>query len=199
MYRSVKEERMEKQLKGIVRTVIWAGVLLLVGSVLFAMILSDATDRAAAYQLHAKTEEYSSRLYEQIDSDYQIMDTFASIIGSSGITDREDFPELLDQANYENDFLTMTYMDVSGDLAAAVLDQEVTQNNIQGIQEEARAVLQEAIEGRRGISRLFRGDLTKEDIIVYGTPVYQEERVVGALAASGRIDIFREILEEFLA
>ena len=99
MYRSVKEERMEKQLKGIVRTVIWAGVLLLVGSVLFAMILSDATDRAAAYQLHARTEEYSSRLYEQIDSDYQIMDTFASIIGSSGITDREDFPELLDQAN----------------------------------------------------------------------------------------------------
>ena len=84
MYRSVKEERMEKQLKGIVRTVIWAGVLLLVGSVLFAMILSDATDRAAAYQLHARTEEYSSRLYEQIDSDYQIMDTFASIIGSSG-------------------------------------------------------------------------------------------------------------------
>ena len=196
MYRSVNEERMEKQLKGIVRTVIWAGVLLLVGSVLFAMILSDATDRAAAYQLHARTEEYSSRLYEQIDSDYQIMDTFASIIGSSGITDREDFPELLDQANYENDFLTMTYMDVSGDLAAAVLDQEVTQNNIQGIQEEARAVLQEAIEGRRGISRFFRGDLTKEDIIVYGTPVYQEERVVGALAASGRIDIFREILEE---
>ena len=196
MYRSVNEERMEKQLKRIVRTVIWAGILLLVGSVLFAMILSDATDRAAAYQLHARTEEYSSRLYEQIDSDYQIMDTFASIIGSSGITDREDFPELLDQANYENDFLTMTYMDVSGDLAAAVLDQEVTQNNIQGIQEEARAVLQEAIEGRRGISRFFRGDLTKEDIIVYGTPVYQEERVVGALAASGRIDIFREILEE---
>ena len=141
MYRSVNEERMEKQLKGIVRTVIWAGVLLLVGSVLFAMILSDATDRAAVYQLHARTEEYSSRLYEQIDSDYQIMDTFASIIGSSGITDREDFPELLDQANYENDFLTMTYMDVSGDLAAAVLDQEVTQNNIQGIQEEARACL----------------------------------------------------------
>ena len=73
MYRSVNEERMEKQLKGIVRTVIWAGVLLLVGSVLFAMILSDATDRAATYQLHARTEEYSSRLYEQIDSDYQIM------------------------------------------------------------------------------------------------------------------------------
>ena len=57
MYRSVNEERMEKQLKGIVRTVIWAGVLLLVGSVLFAMILSDATDRAAAYQLHARTED----------------------------------------------------------------------------------------------------------------------------------------------
>ena len=69
----------------------------------------------------------------------------------------------------------MTYMDVSGDLVAAVLDQEVTQNNIQGIQEEARAVLQEAIEGRRGISRLFRGDLTKEDIIVYGTPVIRKK------------------------
>ena len=195
MHREMSEERIEKQLKKIVRFVVGAGILLVIGGFLFAVILSRMTNHALTEQMHAETEEYSRRLYDQIASDYQIMDTFASIIGNSGITEREDFPELLDQANYENDFITMAYMDTSGNLVAAVMEQETTQNHISEIQEEAREVLLEAVQGKRQISRVFRGELSDEEVVVYGTPVYQEDEVVGALAGSSRIDIFREILE----
>ena len=195
MHRELSEERIERQLKKIVWFVVGAGVLLAVGGLLFTLIFSRMSNRAVLEQMHVETEEYSKRLYDQIDSDYQIMDTFASIIGSSGAVEREDFPELLDQANYENDFITMAYMDTSGNLVAAVMEQETTQNHIFEIQEEAREVLLEAVQGKRQISRIFRGELSDEEVVVYGTPVYQGDEVVGALAGSNRIDIFREILE----
>ena len=90
MHRELSEERIERQLKKIVWFVVGAGVLLAVGGLLFTLIFSRMSNRAVLEQMHVETEEYSKRLYDQIDSDYQIMDTFASIIGSSGAVERED-------------------------------------------------------------------------------------------------------------
>lgn len=194
MYREMNEKRTEKQLKRIIRTVIGAGILLLTGGVIFAAILVDMMDHSVAKQLQEETEGYCKRLYDQIHSDFQVIDTVASVIGSSGLAERTDFPELLDLANYKNDFLTMIYMDDSGTLAAAVLDQGVTEKDISGVSEEAQKVLLEAMEGNQSISRIIQGALSKEEVIIYGTPVYDGNEIVGALAASSRIDIFREIL-----
>ena len=187
---------MRRQLYRAVWMVLCIGVLMIAGGILLAAFLSGMIDDAMQEHLDTRTEEYRNKIYEKIDADYQILDTFSSIVGGAALMEDEEFPKLLDQANYQNDFLTMVYMDASENITAATLDHEVTENEtLANIQPEAREVLERAMEGERSVSPQFQGELSEENVVVYGTPVYQNGEITGALAASGRIDVFQEILD----
>lgn len=52
-------------------------------------------------------------MVQQIDNDYQILESFGSIFQMEGIAEDEEFPQLLEMANQQNDFATMMYFDSS--------------------------------------------------------------------------------------
>lgn len=190
------EEKINKRLKRMTAAVVGIALLLVVTGVLFAMFLLSTMKDAALDQMRVETKEYNKRLYDQVDADYQIIKTFASIIGDSGLSSNPDFPEMLDKANYQNDFLTMIYVDLPGDAVAATLDKGITDNiSISDVQPEVKYVLEQALEGESVISQLFQGKFSNEAVFVYGTPVYQGSEIVGAVAASDKVEIFSEILD----
>lgn len=190
------EEKINKRLKRMTIAVVGIALLLIITGGLFALFLLSTMKDAALDQMRVETKEYNKRLYDQIDADYQIIKTFASIIGDSSLSGDPDFPEMLDKANYQNDFLTMIYADVSGNAVAATLDKGITDNIlISDVQPEVRYVLEQALAGKSAISQLFQGNFSNEAVFVYAIPVYRGTEIAGAIAASDKVEIFGDILD----
>lgn len=191
----MSEELMHKRLRRTTVIVVIISVVLIVTGILVAIYLSNAMKTAAFEQISAETNEYNKRIHDQIDTDYQIINTFSSIVGESGLMDNPDFPEMLDNANNQNDFLTMIYMDSDGTGVAATLEKGVTENiSLSELQPEVQNVLEAALEGQYSMSSLIYGQISNEAVFVYGTPVYQGSDIAGALAFSDKVEIFEEIL-----
>lgn len=191
----MNEELMNRRLRRMSRIVIVVGLLLLTTGVLFVLFLLNTMKDAALDQMRVETKEYNKRLYDQIDADYQIINTFASIVGESDLSSDPEFPEMLNEANYQNDFLTMIYADQEGKATAANLNMGYTEGvNISDVQPEAREVLKQALLGESSMSQMFHGAISNEAVFVYGTPVYKGDEIIGAVAASDKVEIFSEIL-----
>lgn len=192
----MNEEQLNRRLRRMTRLVITIGFLLLVTGALSAMFLLSTMKEAALDQMKSETNEYTKRLYDQIDTDYQIINTFASIVGASGLSEDQEFPEMLDEANNKNDFLTMIYAGTDRQATAVTLDKEITEDiYVDDVQPEIQYVLEEALNGKSVMSQLFQGEFSNEAVFIYGTPVYTDGQISGAVAASDKVEIFSDILD----
>lgn len=192
----MNEEQLNRRLKRMTRLVIIIGFLLLITGALFAMFLLSTMKEAALDQMKSETNEYTKRLYDQIDTDYQIINTFASIVGASELSEDPEFPEMLDEANDKNDFLTMIYTDLDRQAVVVTKNKEITKAiSVDDVQPEIQDVLEEALNGRSVVSQFFQGEFSNEAVFIYGTPVYKDGQVCGAVAASDKVEIFNDILD----
>lgn len=192
----MNEKEMRKRLHKTIRFVAATGTFLIIIGVVVAMFLVNTMNDATIDQIQSETDEYRTRLLSQVDTDYQILNTFSSIIGNSNIVEDEKFPAMLEEANEQNDFLTMIYMAAGGYGVAATLGKGYNDDiRLEDLQDEVRPVIDDALEGRSTVSRLFVGEISEERIFAYGVPVYRKGRVIGALVASDRVEIFNEILD----
>ena len=161
----MNEEQMNRRFRRMSRFVIIVGLLLLITGILFVLFLLNTMKDAALDQMRVETQEYNKRLYDQIDADYQ------------------------------NDFLTMIYTDQHGNAVAATLDKGFTEGmHLSDAQPEVQKVLRKALQGEASMSQLFHGAISNEAVFVYGTPVYKGDEIIGAVAASDKVEIFSEIL-----
>lgn len=74
----MNEEQMNRRFRRMSRFVIIVGLLLLITGILFVLFLLNTMKDAALDQMRVETQEYNKRLYDQIDADYQIINTFTS-------------------------------------------------------------------------------------------------------------------------
>ena len=101
----------------------------------------------------------------------------------------------MEEANEQNNFLTMAYYDTDGNGILATQGMEPAVGaRLSDLAPEGRSVVKAALEGRRSVSRLFQSEVSDQRIFVYSVPVYDGENVIGALAASDHIEIFSDIL-----
>lgn len=192
----MNEKEMRKRLNKTIRFVVVTGMLLIAIGVVVAVFVVNTMNDATIEQIQAETDEYTARLHTQIDTDYQILNTFSSIIGNSNVMEDEDFASMLEAANEQNDFVTMIYMDDKGSGVAATLGKGFVKDlDLEDLQKEIRPVIDEALKGKSSISQLFEGEISKERIFAYGVPVYSQGRVTGALVASDKVEIFNDILD----
>ena len=170
------------------------GLILLAAAGVFGAFLQDSVDRAVEEQMYAETAEYIKRLEKQIDANFQLLDTLAVFIGNGESLDEEGFSEIFDEANYQNDFLTMAYFDRSGNGITSTLGEGIDRMSLEDGQEEFREVAYAALEGESRVSRLFTGNLSHEKVFVYAVPVKTDGEIRGVLCASDHIEIFSDIL-----
>lgn len=65
---------------------------------------------------------------------------------------------MLNEANYQNDFLTMIYTDQHGNAVVATLDKGFTEGmHLSDAQPEVQKVLRKALQGEASMSQLFHG------------------------------------------
>ena len=191
----MSEREINKRLQKSIAVIVCCGILLLAGGGIFVYFLSNTLQEAIGVNMREETDEYKKRIHKQFASDVQLLESLAELIGSAGLTEREEFPELLEQVNWKNDFLTMSYVGADG-MGIVVMSADGVQEDVplETMQEETRAVAEKAFKGEIGVSRLFLSDFSSERVLAYGVPVYQEQRIIGVLMASSHVGIFSDIL-----
>ena len=189
------EEKIQRRLRrGVIFISCIIAVLLLCG-VLFSAFLSSSRHEAARGQISAEAEEYRSRIIKQLKADSQTLSTLAVFLGSEDTGEKQQLAEKMEEANEQNDFLTMAYYDTDGNGVLATQGMEPAVGaRLSDLAPEGRSVVKAALEGRRSVSRLFQSEASDQRVFVYGVPVYDGENVIGALVASDHIEIFSDIL-----
>ncbi len=158
-------------------------------------ILSRSMNSVTEEQIRMETEEYGRRLKKQVASDFQILYTAASLIEDGDLADRTDFPQILQGANQENDFLTLSYFNQDGGNIVTSRGEIVAQKEtVEFVEEETENVVERGFQGLPTISNRVKGLYSQEMVFMYGVPVRQGEDVIGVLTASSQVSVFKEIL-----
>ena len=191
----MSEREIQKRLRKSIYFIVCIGILMVSGCGIFAFFLSNTLEEAVTSNMRDETDEYKKRLHKQLDTDLQLLNSVAEILGHTDLTESEAFPELLDQVNQSNDFLTMSYINADGIGIVATLGKEIeTGVRLEDLQEEPREIAQKALNGEECISHMFKGDFSQERVFTYGVPVYRNGVADGALLASTHVEIFSDIL-----
>lgn len=191
----MSEREIQKRLRKSIYFIVCIGILMVSGCGIFAFFLSNTLEEAVTSNMRDETDEYKKRLHKQLDTDLQLLNSVAEILGHTDLTESEAFPELLDQVNQSNDFLTMSYINADGIGIVATLGKEIeTGVRLEDLQEEPREIAQKALNEEECISHMFKGDFSQERVFTYGVPVYRNGVADGALLASTHVEIFSDIL-----
>ena len=137
-------------------------------------------------RMHEEANTYKEQIERQVDRNFQMLNTMASMISTYGLEQKEDFHQALVRADMENEFQTFGFYGIDGE---GVLTKPCYGNGLQEI-------AQEVLRGKKIVSNVISEENTEKKVFVFGVPVYRGEQVVGALMASDVVDAFSEWMEE---
>ena len=191
----MNEKTIQKRLRNTTILITIASILLIICGSVISNFLQNSLRTVSQEQMKAEADEYKNRILKQIDADFQSVNTLSSFIEYSYTVDLEHFAERLDEANRNNDFLTMAYFPKDGNGVIATLGQAVeTGVPLSSLAPESIGVIENAWEGEQTVSRLFESEISHERVFAYGVPVYDNGVIIGALAVSDHVEIFSDIL-----
>lgn len=103
------EDKVKKSLRKIIIFAVIIGIFLASIGAGFFYVIRTAFDRSTDERMIEETDNYKKRLDKQINSNFQMLNTVASIIGNSNLDESADFDSILERAYIENDFLTVAF------------------------------------------------------------------------------------------
>lgn len=190
----INKNMFEKRLRKTIVAVSIVAVILFMVSVFLRVYLNNIVEDSMVQQIDDEIEKYIGVIQQQIDNDYQILDSFGSVFQIDQITDNEDFPQLIEDANQQNDFIAMMYFDTNGQGIIANLNQEtLVEQSVSDIQREIQEIVTQVLSGKRTISQIFESRFSNQQVYAYGVPIYDGGKISGALIATKRVDTLLNI------
>lgn len=188
---------MKKRLK---RTVIFAVALtifLFISGYVVARLFVVTFNSTTEDRMYEEARNYRGRINREVDQNFQLLNTVASLVGSYDLENVDGFEEALMNADAQNDFLIFGYFDKEGEgLISGYRKSGPLRVHLSQLQTEIQDVVAGTMRGEEVVSDAFMGDITKENVFVFGVPVYRNGELIGALMASDAVDIFTDVLEE---
>ncbi len=192
----MEESALKRQLAKV--TVIVAVSSIVLCAAIFGVLsyVFQTAHEAEHAQMKTEAQEYRSRIFKQLDKNLQILTTLSRAYEVSGTADREE--ELRDsiaKAGQVNSFVSLAYFSVEGNgiLYTDGQDAWLTMT-LDTCAEEARRAVEQSLQGKNAVSRMFDSNVYNQKVFVYSVPVYRNGAVTGALAASDTLEIFEDIV-----
>lgn len=66
------------------------------------------------------------------------------------------------------------------------------------MKDEARSVIEKALQGEESMSSEFIGALTEKDVVMFAVPIYSDGNIVGCTVASTEISVFQRWLKTIM-
>lgn len=106
--------------------------------------------------------------------------------------DEQSIIERLETENNRNSFIRMSYID--RDYRATVVD--IDGSVYTDVDMSDQPVIEAAMNGTLGLSDIMHDRLADKDIVLYATPVYQDDEIVGVMGATRSVDSFSTIIQQ---
>lgn len=189
------EKRLQKRLRKATILVICICTVFLICGGLFSSYLARTREEFLREQVIAETEEYKNRILKQLEADFQTLSTLSVFLNSEYISDAELLAEHLRQTQEYNEYITIAYYNTDGKGVIASRGRDIlTEAGLSDLSPEGADSIEKALNGESCVSRLFESQISGNRVFVYSVPVYENGKIIGALAASDHIEIFSDIL-----
>lgn len=168
------------RLKKTILIVLTVAIFLLGTSIYLRVYLNNTIKEAIINQIKVDSDEYIDRLKEQVDTDFQILNSFASIFT---IENDLDIALALDLANQKSDFILLGYFSSSSNVVA-INDQDIKYDvKTSNLSKPIQSVIEETLLGKKAISDIFESELSTQPTVAYGIPVLRNNQIIGSLVA----------------
>ena len=164
-------------------------VAIFCGCIRIQFYLKSNVKRTCDEKLEVQAQRFQRDLSDMVRTEQQILQTLATFIEHSSITEADDITNAVYQTNLKNDFLIMGYIkpDYTGVLTSMTGDIEYIDEA--GLNPVSKELIERAFKGESGISDMFYSEYLKAQICIYAVPVYQDGKVAGVLTAS-KMNVF---------
>ena len=194
--RVMDEKKIKKQLLRI--TVLIISVSIVVSALVliaFSYVIQQAHDTDHT-QMKIETEEYESRILKQIDKNIQFLTSLAKAFEVNDLTASTELIEKnLSAINETNSFVSMAYLSVDGKGIINSTEYgtkwEIT---LDDCADYARTAIEKSFKGEDAVSKMFDSEIFDGKLFIYSVPVYKNDEIIGALAASDTLEIFEDIV-----
>lgn len=106
--------------------------------------------------------------------------------------DEQSIIERLETENNRNSFIRMSYIDRNYRATVVDIDGSVYTD----VDMSDQPVIEAVMNGTLGLSDIMHDRLADEDIVLYATPVYQDDEIVGVMGATRSVDSFSTIIQQ---
>lgn len=145
-----------------------------------------------------QTQQYLGEISNQCRAtiEKQIEGDLLTIQGVSAFfddtLDEQTIIERLETENNRNPFIRMSYIDRNYKATIVDIDGSVYTD----VDMSGQPAIEAAMNGTLGLSDVLEDRLSHEDIVLYATPVYQNDKIVGVMSATRSVDSFSTIIQQ---
>ena len=112
--RGMNEDRMRKNLTKLAIFSICMTLFLGAAGITLVRVFAVTFSRTTEERMLEEVGDYKERIINQIERNFQTLNTLAVLVGESGLYQAEDFKQVLLKADYQNDFLVFGFFDLQG-------------------------------------------------------------------------------------
>ena len=188
---------MKKRLKKLAVFTIGMLLILLAAGLAVTHVFFQTFMDATGERMREEANNYEGYIERQIDRNFQLLNSIASMIGNFHQDDQKILKASLKEINDQNDFLTFGYFDRQGN---GYFSEETEEEPIERTLEKTQRQIQKAVSrsflGEEVITDTFTEQLSLRKVFLFSVPVYGDGEIIGVLTASDPVDIFSNILDE---
>ena len=193
----MNEKQLSAKMKRAAKVILCFGLIL----ALICLILLAYTRRSSLEivrdQMEQEVAVYKKQILRQLDMDRQFLQTTASLLISSGMTDPDTAAESLSTANGQNDFITVAFFRPDGAGIVTTYGQGTDMDvDYHTLPQPVVDAIDKAMQGENAVSRLYDSTVSEQRVFTSAVPVISGSEIVGVLAASSHVEIFQEILND---
>lgn len=158
------------------------------GAFLFMELRGFFSDRMCQ-----RAGEYVDRIHDQVQVDYQVLQTYARMISGGDLANREEFAAILKDSNAMDEFVSIAYYSRDGS-GIAVADDEAKAISLDNEPEEKKKSIERALNGEENVSGIYQEQ--GYDVFLCAVPVCRDGVVQGAMTADSRIWVLADLVNE---
>ncbi len=190
------EKKLKKQLVMIAAILVGSSVLLC--ATVFAVLSSvvETARQADRTQMKIEVQEYESRIFKQMEKNLQILTSLSQVYEAGEIVKSpQRIEQSVTQTGDAGFFVSLAYIPSVGEGVLHTPGYGTKRGfSLKNCSKYARQAVESSLQGKIAVSRLFDSEVSGEKVFVYSVPVYDGGQVIGALAASDTLEIFRDIV-----
>lgn len=188
------EQKLRRQLRHAVILAACVGAVLLLAGLGTAGYLHSVRRQSQRELAISEAEEYRSLIHKQIQAGFETLSALSVFIGPEASDDFQSLASQISQAQRYSDFINVVYFNRDGKGIICGRGNSISDASLDDLSVPGRFSVEQALSGKKYISQLFDSEIAQMSVFSYSVPVYSNEELIGALAASDHIDIFSDIL-----